>query len=160
MVFQAIGFWLLVLAIPLWMYRWYIVVALDPRERAIFKRLIKQRHEHIVKFGTKVFGYLIIIAASVLGLVFGLAYLKHGAVRIGSYRDMMRSRIYSGVDSVDYALDTFHYDQILPIAIFTTCLVLSIGFALVTTAIRDISVIKQLKRRIASLVNKSGETAT
>ncbi|MEP2705058.1 MAG: hypothetical protein ABJQ71_13835 [Roseibium sp.] len=160
MVFQAIGFWLLVLAIPLWAYRWYLVSALDPRERNAFRRLIKQRHEHAVKFGTKVFGYLILIAVGVMTLVFSLTYLKHGAVRIGSYRETMRGRLYSGLDTFDNALDTFHYDQVLPVAVITTCLVLSIGFTLVTTALRDMSVIRQLKRRIASLAKRSGETTT
>ncbi|MEP3048352.1 MAG: hypothetical protein ABJL55_23560 [Roseibium sp.] len=160
MVFQVIGFWLLVLAIPLWAYRWYLVAALDPRERSAFRRLIKQRHEHAVKFGTKVFGYLIIIAVAVMTLVFGLTFLKHGAVRIGSYRDTMRGRLYSGVDTVDQALDTFHYDQILPIAVITTCLVLTLGFTLVTTALRDISVVRQLKKRLANLLKKTEANAS
>ena len=49
---------------------------------------------------------------------------------------------------MDQALDTFHYDQWLPIAILTTCALLSISFTLVATALRDISLLNRLLKRL------------
>lgn len=158
MVFQAIGFWLLVLAIPLWAYRFYLSSRLEPRERDAFKRLLQRADEKALVFGIKLFGFLVALSASVLALIAVLGYIKYGNSQIGSYREVVRNRIYSGVDTVDNALDTFHYDQWLPIAILITCALLTISFTLVGTALRDISLLRRLHSRLKK-IGKGNKTA-
>jgi hypothetical protein len=148
MVFHVIGMWLLAAAIPLWIYRWFVYSKLDSRERLIFKRLLKHRYENAFAFGARIFGFLVALAVAVILLVFGLRFLKHGSLQIGAYRDMMRNRLYSGVEPVDQALDAFHYDQLLPVALLTTSLFLSVAFTLVATAIRDIIVVRRLNKKV------------
>lgn len=151
MVFHAIAFWLLVLAVPLWGYRWFLYHGLAPRERLVFRRIVRQHHENTYLFGLRIFGFLAAVAATVFALVLGLRYLKTGSTELGAYRDMMRTRLYSGMDPVDSALDTFHYDQIAPIAVLTACFVLAVGFTLVSAALRDISLIKRLRRKLVRI---------
>ncbi|MES0880612.1 hypothetical protein [Roseibium sp. SCP14] len=151
MVFHAIGMWLLAASIPLWIYRWIVYSKLDERERLIFKRIIKQRHESAFAFALRMFGYLVALAAAVVILVLGLRYFKHGTAQIGAYRETIRGRLYSGYEPVDQMLDTFHYDQLLPIAILTTCALLSVAFTLVATALRDISTVRRLNRKVESM---------
>lgn len=148
MVFHAIGMWLLVAAVPLWIYRWYVFSRLDARERRIFKRIVKRRHENAYAFALQMFGYLLALAAAVILLVMGLRYIKQGSLEFGAYRDVMRNRLYSGVDPIDQALDAYHYDQMLPIAIITTCALLSVAFTLVATALRDVSLMSRLNRKL------------
>jgi hypothetical protein len=148
MVFHVIGFWLLMLAIPLWGYRFFLTSKLAYREKKIFRRLLDHADERAYFFALKLFGFLVALSAAVLAMVAGLGYIKHGSTQIGSYREVIRSRIYSGVDPVDQALDTFHYDQWLPIAFLTTCALLSISFTLVATALRDISLLNRLRKRL------------
>ncbi|WP_421984298.1 hypothetical protein [Roseibium sp.] len=143
--------WLLVAAIPLWIYRWYVFSKLDARERRIFKRIVKRRHENAYAFALQMFGYLIALAAAVILLVVGLRYIKHGSLEFGAYREVIRNRIYSGVDPIDYALDTYHYDQLLPIAIITTCALLSVSFTLVATALRDVSLMSRLNKKLIGM---------
>ncbi|GAA0774908.1 hypothetical protein E1180_01375 [Roseibium denhamense] len=153
MVFNTISFWLLVLAVPLWAMRWRFYGLMSAREKQIFKRLVSRRHESGLGFAARIFGFLVALAAAVITLVLGLRYLKHGTVEIGAYKEVMRSRIYSGVEPVDQALDIVHYNQLFPIAVLTTCAVLSIAFALVATGLRDISTINRLRRRVERLQN-------
>jgi hypothetical protein len=148
MVFHVIGVWLLAAAIPLWIYRWLVYFKLNNQERLIFRRLIKRRYESAIVFALRIFGFLIALAAAVILLVSVLRYLKYGTLQFGAYRDTMRNRLYSGVDPVDQALDAFHYDQLLPVAILTTCVLLSVAFSLVGTAIRDIFVVRRLHRKL------------
>lgn len=151
MVFHVIGMWLLILSIPLWIYRWVAYSRLDDRERAIFKRLLKHRYENALAFGFRIFGFLVAVAVAVILLVVGLRFLKYGSIQIGAYRDVMRNRLYSGVEPVDQALNTFHYDQLLPIAILTTCALLSVAFTLVATALRDIFVVHRLNKKVGGM---------
>ena len=151
MVFHVIGMWLLILSIPLWIYRWVAYSRLDDRERAIFKRLLKHRYENALAFGFRIFGFLVAVAVAVIVLVVGLRFLKYGSIQIGAYRDVMRNRLYSGVEPVDQALNTFHYDQLLPIAILTTCALLSVAFTLVATALRDIFVVLRLNKKVGGM---------
>ena len=148
MVFHAIGMWLLAAAIPLWIYRWIVYSKLDERERVVFKRIIKRRHENAFAFAFRMFGYLVALAAAVFLLVLGLRYFKYGSLQIGAYRETIRGRLYSGYEPVDQMLDTVHYDQLLPIAILTTCALLSVAFTLVATALRDISTVSRLRRKL------------
>jgi hypothetical protein len=148
MVFHVIGMWLLAAAIPLWIYRWFVYSRLDSRERLIFKRLLKHRYENAFAFGARIFGFLVALAVAVILLVFGLRFLKYGSLQIGAYRDMMKNRLYSGLEPVDQALDTFHYDQLIPVALLTTSLFLSVAFTLVATAIRDIIVVRRLNKKV------------
>lgn len=158
MVFQAIGFWLLVLAIPLWAYRFFLTYKLDSRELKAFKRLLKRMEEKAVFFALKLFAFLVALSACVLALIATLGYIKYGDTKIGTYREVVRNRIYSGVDSVDTALDTFHYDQWLPVAILITCALLSISFTLVGTALRDISLLHRLHARLRNIKQDSQVT--
>lgn len=155
MVFQAIGFWLLILAIPLWVYRFYLSSRLKPREHKAFKRLLQRADEKVLVFAARLFGFLVALSASVLALIALLGYIKYGDSQIGSYRDVVRNRIYSGVDTVDYALDTFHYDQWLPIAILSTCALLTVSFTLVGTALRDVSLLNRLHNRLKKIGGRS-----
>ncbi|GAB4517933.1 MAG: hypothetical protein Tsb0019_17890 [Roseibium sp.] len=148
MVFHAIAVWLLAASVPLWAYRWLVYAKLAPRERMAFKRLVTRRHESALGFGARVFGFLIALAAAVIFLVFGLRYLKHGTLEIGAFNEVIRNRLYSGLDPVDRALNAYHYEQPLPLAILTTCFMLAVGFTLVTSALRDISVISRLRRKL------------
>jgi len=149
MVFHAIAVWLLVASVPLWGYRWLVYLRLAPRERAVFKRLVTRRHESAVGFGARIFGFLVALAGAVVLLVYGLGYLKEGSVQITSYKTLVRSRLYSGLEPVDQALNSYHYDQPVPLAIVTACFLLAVGFTLVSSALRDISVISRLRRKLA-----------
>ncbi|KZM48942.1 hypothetical protein [Labrenzia sp. OB1] len=157
MVFNVIAVWLLVAAIPLWIYRWIVYSRLSGAERGIFKRLVSRRKERAIGFALRIFGFLAVFAASVIIVVFGLRYLKHGTLPLDPYREIIRSRVYSGVEPVDQVLDTFHYDQLLPVAILTTCLLLSIAFTLVAAALRDISLIGRLRRKIHNVTQRTGQ---
>lgn len=161
MVFHAIAFWLLVLAVPLWAYRWFLYRTLALREQLLFRRIIRQRHENTYLFGLRVFAFLVAIALAVLVLVFTLRYFKHGTVELGLFRDLVRSRLYFGVDPIDRTLDMVHYDQTAPIAILTTCLVLAVAFTLVSAALRDIAIIKRLRKKLERLIAPAdGPTTT
>lgn len=151
MVFNAIAFWLLIAAVPLWAYRWLLYSRLDLRERQMIRRLIVRRHERAFGFGLRVFGYLLALAVMVIAVIFTLRYLKHGTIGFSAYSDTIRSRFYSGIDPIDQTLDAWHYDQMLPVAVFMTILALSIGFTLVATALRDIVVIRKLRRKLRRL---------
>ena len=120
MVFHAIATWLLIAAVPLWIYRWYAYGRLDARERLVFRRLLKHRHERAVIFALRVFGFLVALAVAVFVVVFGLRYLKYGSLEFGPFSDMIHSRLYSGIDPFDRLLNDFHYHQPLPIAVLTT----------------------------------------
>lgn len=151
MVFQAIGFWLLILAIPLWAYRFFLTRKLSPSELKVFKRLLNRAEERAIVFALKLFAFLVALSASVLALVAFLGYIKYGDTKIGTYREVVRNRIYSGVETVDSALDTYHYDQWLPVAIIITCALLSVSFTLVGTALKDISLLRRLHARLRNM---------
>jgi len=151
MVFHVIALWLLVLSVPLWGYRWFVFSKLDTRERSVFKRIVTRRHESAFAFGARIFGFLVALAVAVILFVYGLRYLKQGSVEIGPYKETIRSRLYSGMEPVDQALNSFHYEQPLPIAILTTCFLLSVAFTLVATALRDISLIGRLRQKLEKL---------
>ncbi len=151
MVFGVIATWLLVGAVPLWLCRWYLYLGLSPRERQIFRNLLQNRYDSAVAFAFRVFGFLFALAVAVLALVFGLGFLKHGSLEIRPFRDLFSSRMYSGYEPVDQALDMYHYHQPLPVAVLTTIVVLSIAFTLVAAALRDIALIRRLKRKLKRL---------
>ena len=160
MVFHAIAVWLLVASVPLWAYRWFLYVKLDDRERQIFKRLVTKRYEGAFAFGARMFGFLVALAAAVLLLVYGLRYLKNGALEVGVYKETIRGRLYSGMEPVDQALNTFHYEQPLPVAILTTCFLLSVVFTLVSTALRDIATLLRLRKKLERLQTGRDDTKT
>lgn len=150
MIFNVIGLVLLVCSLPFWLYRARLVAALDARSKTIFKRLLK-RHERPLVFGGKLFALLIVLTGLMFVVVYALAYFKHGAVYFKSYRDVVRNRLYSGIESVDPHLDAFLYDQIPPIMIIITCLLLAGGFTLFMTALRDIELVTRLRKRLEKL---------
>ncbi|UES49865.1 hypothetical protein [Roseibium aggregatum] len=153
MVFNAIAVWLLIASVPLWIYRWFLFSRLTARERLMFKRLVAQRHESSFVFAVRMAGYLIALAVAVFFVVFGLQYLKYGNFGITTYSDTIRSRFYSGIEPVDQALDSYHYDQMLPVAALTTILLVTVAFTLVTAAIRDISLIRRLQKKVKKLAS-------
>ncbi|WP_299815011.1 hypothetical protein [uncultured Roseibium sp.] len=157
MVFNAIAVWLLIAAVPLWIYRWIVYSRLSVAGREVFKRRVARRKERAIGFALRLFGFLSVFAVSVIIVVFGLRYLKHGTLPLEPYREIVRSRLYSGVEPVDQALDMFHYNQLLPVAILTTCLLLSIAFTLVAAALRDISVIGRLRRKLNRISHRTGD---
>ncbi|CTQ59948.1 MAG: hypothetical protein RIE06_12740 [Roseibium album] len=159
MVFHAIGVWLLVAAVPLWIYRWYVYSRLDARERRVFTRIVKRRHENAYAFALQMFGFLIALATAVILLVLGLRYIKQGSLELGAYRETIRNRLYSGVDPIDRALDAYHYDQFLPVAILTTCALLSVAFTLVATALRDISMMSRLNKKLQGMKERQTQAA-
>ncbi|MBN9673535.1 hypothetical protein [Roseibium aggregatum] len=151
MVFHGIGMWLLVLSAPLWAYRWLAFLRLDAKGRRIFKHIVSHRHENPYGFALRAFAFLVAMAAGVTLFIFTLASLKTNSFEIGAFREYARRRLYSGNDPVDRFLDTFHYDQFLPIAILTTCALLAVAFTLVATALRDISIIRRLRGKLEGL---------
>lgn len=159
MVFHAIAMWLLAAAVPLWIYRWYVYSRLDARERAIYTRIVKQRYESAYAFALQIFGFLVAVSTAVILLVIGLRYIKQGSIEFGAYRETMRNRLYSGVDPIDSALDAYHYDQLLPVAIVTTCALLSVTFTLVATALRDISLMSRLNRKLGGMKERQAKIA-
>jgi len=159
MVFHAIAVWLLVASVPLWAYRWFLFARLEVREREIFRRIVTKRYESAFRFGARVFGFLVALAVAVILFVYGLRYLKQGSLEIGAFKDTIRSRLYSGMEPVDQVLNSLHYEQPLPLALLTTCLVLSVVFTLVATALRDISTILRLRKKVERVKGDS-EAAT
>jgi UPF0716 family protein affecting phage T7 exclusion len=155
MVFNAIALWLLIASVPLWIYRWFLFSRLTARERQMFKRLVAQRHESAFMFAARMAGYLIVLALSVFVVVFGLRYLKNGNLGLSTYSDTIRSRMYSGIDPVDHMLDSFHYDQMLPVAALTTILFLTASFTLATAAVRDISLIRRMQKKVRKVTSKA-----
>jgi hypothetical protein len=155
MVFHVIAVWLLAASVPLWAYRWFLYSNLDIRERQVFKRLLSRRTESAFRFGARIFGFLVALAAAVILLVFTLRYLKQGSVEFGVFSQTVRSRLYFGMEPIDQALNSYHYDQSLPVAVLTVCLLLSVAFTLTAAALRDISMIKKLHRKLQRLRDRS-----
>ncbi|TYC55716.1 hypothetical protein FMN50_11800 [Rhodobacterales bacterium] len=153
MVFHTLIVWLLVAAFPLWVVRWVLYLRLAPRERTMFARLVTNRHESAVMFGLRLFGFLVGLAVAIMALIFTLGYLKDGVLRIGAFRDYIRGHTYSGLEGVDRAIDTFHYNQYLPVALLTTAALLTIAFTLVMAASRDIVLIRRLNGKIRRLTS-------
>lgn len=154
MIFNVIGLLLLASSLPLWLYRARLVAALDARSRTVFKRLLK-RHEPPLVFGAKLFALLMVLTGLMLLIVYALAYFKHGAVYFKSYRDVVRNRLYSGMESIDPHLDAFLYDQIPPVMIVITCLLLAGGVTLFMTALRDIELVTRLRKRLEKLQKRT-----
>ncbi|MEE4015238.1 hypothetical protein V1T76_24455 [Roseibium sp. FZY0029] len=155
MVFNAIAIWLLIASVPLWICRWVLFSRLTDRERLMFKRLVAQRHETAFMFAVRMAGYLIVLAFSIFVVLFGLRYLKDGDLGITTYSDMIRSRLYSGIGPVDNALDSFYYDQMLPVAALTTIVFLTVSFTLATAALRDISLIRRMQKKVRKVTPRA-----
>ncbi|MBS8260462.1 hypothetical protein DYI23_09560 [Roseibium polysiphoniae] len=149
-IFITISFILIALAIPLWAYRIFAASRLQERERSILRRLIA-RQENAIAFATRIFGFLVVLAGCVFALLYVLAYFKHGQVRPLTFRDAFHQRFYSGFDSVDPYIDMMLYDQIMPIMMLLTALLLSVSFTLVMTALRDIRLIRRLRQKLSRL---------
>lgn len=152
MVFQTIGLLLLAAAIPLWLYRWFVYNGLTARERKVFRHLVSNRNQSGIRFALEVFCYLLTLAIAAILLVYALAYVKGGTFDFGTYKSHFRAPYYSGIEPVDQVVDAFHYNQILPLAALNIIILLSVSFALVMTAIRDIVLIRRLKRKLRRLM--------
>ncbi|WP_150523971.1 hypothetical protein [Roseibium sediminis] len=148
MVFSVLILLFFVLAVPLWIYRGWEFFGLPPRARGIFKRLVL-RHERAVTFAIRMFFALSAVSAVVMGLVYGLSYLKSGVIDSGSsYKDVVKNRLYTGAEGIDPVLNTYVYDLPLPAVAIFKCLFLAVGFTLVAKALNDIRLIRRLKRRL------------
>lgn len=156
MVFNTIILLLFAAAIPLWIYRQYIILSLEPRARGMFKRL-SARLESAVGFAIRTFLTLLVIAGAVVILVNVLSYIKDGRLADQAYSDVVRNRLYSGLDSVDPHIDTYLYEQSMPVMFVLTCLLLSIGLTLVLKPIEDIRLLKRLKKKLQRHKERSQE---
>lgn len=151
MVFQTIGLLLLAVAVPLWVYRWSLYAGLTDRERQMFRRLVSNRSQSAVRFGLRLFGFLLALAIGAILLVYALAYIKGGTFDFGTYRSHFRAHYYSGIAPVDQVVDAFHYNQVMPLAALNVIILLSVSFTLVMAAIRDITLIRRLKQKLRRL---------
>ncbi|MEP3344686.1 MAG: hypothetical protein ABJO09_20465 [Hyphomicrobiales bacterium] len=158
MVFHTIAVGLLVAAVPLWIVRFVFLFNLEKPERQIFRNLVKRRFENAIGFALRIFGYLFAVSAAIVILVFGVRYIKFGSLQITPYRELIHSRLYSGVRPIDSLLDAFHYNQIMPVAVISTCLLLSIAFTLVMVALRDIFLMRKLSRKLQGLKMRKAVT--
>ncbi|WP_417686337.1 hypothetical protein [Roseibium sp.] len=149
-IFSRISLLLILLSIPLWGYRTVIYARLAAREQSIIDRVIA-RHESAFAFGRRVFGFLIIFSGIIFALIYALSYLKSGDLKLRSFRDTFPRRIYSGLEEIDSHIDAFLYDQILPVMVLVTVLMLSVSFTVLMTAVRDIRIIRRLKRRVSRI---------
>lgn len=156
MVFNVIILLLFAAAIPLWGYRQYVFLSLEPRARGMFKRLAA-RLESAIGFAIRTFLTLLVIAGAVVVLVNVLSYIKDGRLADQAYSDVVRNRLYSGLDSVDPHIDTFLYEQSMPVMFVLTCLLLSIGLTLVLKPIEDIRLLKRLQKKLKRVQERSEE---
>lgn len=156
MVFNTIILLLFAAAIPLWIYRQFIVMNLEPRARGMFKRL-SARLESPVGFAIRLFVTLLVVAGSVVVLVNVLSYIKNGRLADQAYSDVVRNRLYSGIDSIDPHIDTYLYEQAMPVVVILTCLLLSVALTLVLKALEDIRLLKRLRRKLKQYADRSRE---
>ena len=151
MVFSFLILVFFALAIPLWLYRGWELVSLQPRARGIFKRLVL-RQERAVTFATRMFLVLSAVSAVVMGLVYGLSYLKSGLIYSNSsYKDVVKNRLYTGTEHIDPLLNSYVYDLPLAAVALAKCLLLAVSFTLVAKALNDIWLMRRLKQRLKTL---------
>jgi hypothetical protein len=148
-VFHGIIVFLFLAAIPLWAYRMFCVSSLTVAERRIMKRFAKHRFESVFVFAAQIFGYLLAMAVLVIGFILAIGYLKFGTIQIKTYREMFHGRLYTGTEHADRVLNSAHYDQSLPVAVLMIIVFLTIGFTLVTVALRDIYLARRLHRKVS-----------
>lgn len=153
MIFNSIILLLFAVAIPLWIYRQILLQTLEPRARQAFRRLCRVQERAWV-FCLRTFAFLIAVTGALTALLYTLSYIKDGRLMDASYRDIVRNRLYSGVDSVDPHIDAFYYDLPLPIVLATTCILLAVGLTLVLKAVHDVSVASRLRGRLKRRAQK------
>ncbi|WP_417672344.1 hypothetical protein [Roseibium sp.] len=149
-IFSRISVLLLLLSIPLWIYRATLFARLDSRAKSILRRVIA-RHESAYAFCARIFGFLIVFSGLIFAFIYALSFIKHGGIKLKSFSDTFPRRVYSGLEQIDTQIDALLYDQILPVMVLLTVLLLSVSFTLFMTAIRDIRLIRRLKRRLSLL---------
>jgi hypothetical protein len=148
--FSFIGVLLLVLSVPLWTCRLVLFLGLDPRRRGIVKR-VRRRGGSAIRFAARTFAVTLAAFGVVFALLVVFRFLKYGDLHIRSLSEIFRNRLYVGHGGIDSHVDTLVYDQALPVGLILFCLIFSAGLALVVSALRDIFLIRKLKRRIARL---------
>ncbi|MEJ8472618.1 hypothetical protein [Roseibium algae] len=141
---------MIAIAVPLWAYRTICFYRLNYRAKSILRRLIA-RHESVTLFGTRVFGFLVVLSGVIFSFLYALAYLKTGRLHFHTFKDIFPRRIYSGINNIDSHIDALLYDQIMPIMVLVTAFMLSFSFTVLMTALRDIQMIRRLQRRISKL---------
>ena len=150
MTFSIIGVLLLLLSIPLWTCRLVLYLGLTPRSRGVLKR-VRRHGESAIRFAARTFGVTILAFAIIFALLVLFRFLKYGDTHFRSLSDIFRNRLYVGHGVIDSHVDTLIYDQVLPLGLIVFCLIFSAGLALVVSALRDIFLIRKLKRRIGRL---------
>ena len=150
MTFSLIGILLLILSVPLWTCRLVLYMGLDPRSRGVLKR-VRRHGESAMRFAARTFAVTIVAFGIIFTLLVLFRFLKYGNTHLSSLSDIFRNRLYVGHGAIDSHVDTLIYDQPLPLGLIVFCLVFSSGLALVVSALRDLFLIRKLKRRIARL---------
>ncbi|WP_235987649.1 hypothetical protein [Roseibium aggregatum] len=150
MTFSFIGVLLLVLSVPLWTCRLVLYLGLTPRSRGVLRR-VRRHGESAIRFAVRTFAVTIVAFGIIFTLLILFRFLKYGDTHISSLSDIFRNRLYVGHGAIDSHVDTLVYDQALPVGLIVFCLVFSSGLALVVSALRDLFLIRKLKRRIARL---------
>lgn len=150
MTFSFIGVLLLLLSVPLWTCRLVLYLGLNPRSRGILKR-VRRHGGSAIRFAVRTFAVTLAAFGVVFALLILLRFLKYGDTHISSLSDIFRNRLYVGHGGFDSHVDKLIYDQALPIGLIVFCLIFSSGLALVVSALRDIFLIRKLKRRVARL---------
>ncbi len=150
MTFSFIGVLLLLLSVPLWTCRLVLYLGLTPRSRGILKR-VRRHGGSAIRFAARTFGVTLAAFGVIFALLILLRFLKYGDTHVRSLSEIFRNRLYVGHGGIDSQVDTLVYDQALPVGLIVFCLIFSAGLALVVSALRDIYLIRKLKRRIARL---------
>lgn len=150
MTFSFIGVLLLVLSVPLWTCRLVLFLGLNPRSRGILKR-VRRHGGSAIRIAVRTFGVSLAAFGVVFTLLIVLRFLKYGDTHVRSLSEIFRNRLYLGHGGIDSQVDTLVYDQALPVGLIFFCVIFSSGLALVVSALRDIFLIRKLKRRITRL---------
>ncbi len=150
MTFSFIGVLLLVLSVPLWTCRLVLYLGLNPRSRGILRR-VRRYGGSAIRFAVRTFGVTLAAFGVIFTLLIVFRFLKYGDTHLSSLSDIFRNRFYVGHEGIDSHVDTLVYDQVLPVGLILFCLIFSSGLALVASALRDIFLIRKLKRRIGRL---------
>ena len=150
MTFSLIGILLLALSLPLWIYREALFLGLSARGKGILKR-VRSHGDSAMAFAARTFGITLLTFGAGFAVLLLIRFLKYGDARFESLSEIFRGRLYLGYEAFDDCVDMLVYNQVLPVGLIIMCLAFSSGLALVLSALRDILLIRELKRRISEL---------
>ncbi|MXN63863.1 hypothetical protein GR183_03015 [Stappia sp. GBMRC 2046] len=141
---------LTLLSAPLWAYRHVIYRQLTPRARTIVDN-VSRHHEKSYRFALRVFGLVAGALCLILALISIIQYSKFGEIGVDKFREIAKPQLYSGSRFIDSNLKIFLYDQHPIFGLILVALLFSVGLTLVLSALRDISLIGRLNRRLSRL---------